>query len=146
VTDPDPRGASPGDYTELSLGELAARYVAALLDGGDDTLPAEAIARRALAQLALGTVIAERVTSGWALDALRAVAAGGSWAQVARSRGQRDPAVTRAEYAAWVRGQARLHERTGLGLDAREAWSARRLLDPPTPSGRDAAELGGPGR
>jgi hypothetical protein len=143
-------GPGPADFTQAALTELAARYTALRLEANavdtQDGPPAE-VARRTLEQLAVGTAIAQHVSAGWALDAAAALRAGASWEQIARARGQHDPERTRAEFAAWVRGQARLHRATGLGLDDRQACSAWRLLHPPAdrsdpePRGIDGPQL-----
>jgi hypothetical protein len=153
MSGPDPADTGPGDYAEVALGDLVARYVALRLgedlDPGGGAVPGGDRAGRALAQLAPGTAIAGRVQAGWALDAVAALRAGASWEQVAAARGQALAAV-QAELAGWLRGQARLHRDTGLGLDPREAARAWRLLDPPGPAGTGTAatarELDGPGR
>jgi len=156
MSGPDPAGTGPGDHAELALGDLVARYVALRLDEdldpGGGAVPGGDRAGRALEQLALGTAIAGRVQAGWALDAVAALRAGASWEQVAAARGQAVPAV-RAELAGWLRGQARLHRDTGLGLDPGEAASTWRLLGSPRPAGpagtgtaATARDLDGPGR
>lgn len=126
----------PAGSTQAALPDLAARYIALRLDDLDsqDELPTEDVARRALELLALGTAIAQHVSAGRALDAAAAIRAGASWEQVARACGHHDPARTRAEFGGWVRGQARLHRATGLGLDDRQASSVWRRLHQPAPA------------
>ncbi|HEX4812220.1 MAG TPA: hypothetical protein VFV66_05655 [Nonomuraea sp.] len=139
MSGPDPAGTGPGDCAEVALAELVARYVALRLDQDPDpgvgADPAEDRAGRALQQLALGTAIAGRVQAGWALDAVAALRAGASCDQVAAARGQAVPAV-RAELAGWLRGQARLHRDTVLGLDPGEAAQAWRLFHAPRSAAR----------
>lgn len=158
MSGPDPAGTRPGDYAEVALGDLVARYVALRLgedpDPGGGADPARDRAGRALQQLALAAAIAERVQAGWALDAVAALRAGAPWEQVAAARGQ-EVAAVRADLAGWLRGQARLHRDTGLGLDPGEAARAWRLLGPPrsagpgtaaTVPGVDVRGADGPGR
>ena len=157
MSGPDPARAGPGDYAEVALGELVARYVALSLgedlDPGGGPVPAQDHrAGRALAQLALDAATAGRVQAGWALDAVAALRAGASREQVAAARGQAVPAV-QAELAGWLRGQDRLHRDTGLGLDPAEAARAWRLLGRARPAGpagtgtaATALDLDGPGR
>lgn len=76
------------------------------------------------------------------LDAAVAIQAGATWEQIARARGQHDPARTRAEFASWVRGQARLHRATGLGLDDRQDCAAWRLQHRPPPARGDGVPRG----
>ena len=132
-------GLAPADYELLPLGQLAERYVAAQFDheAAEPGLAVDDTSGRALQRIAMGAALERRAASGWQLDAAQAVAAGASWEQVARARGE-DVVVVRGEFAAWVHGQARLHRRCGLGLDEPSAAAARRLLDRP-------AYLDGPG-
>ena len=149
MSGPDPAGTGPGDYAEVALGDLVARYVTLRLDDDPDAVLGGDRAGRALEQLALGAAIAGRAQAGGALDAVSALRAGASWEQVAAARGQVVPAV-RAELAGWLRGQARLHRDTVLGLDLGEAARAWRLFGPPRPAGTGTAaparDLDGPGR
>lgn len=113
-----PLAALVNAYLDVSLALLSAQ-------GGVAPHPGEGAE---LAELALGAAIARRLTQGHGVGIRDALNAGASWSQVAAALDVREDAV-KAEFEAWVDGQARLFAEYGkFGLNADDEAAARRHL------------------
>lgn len=83
-----------------------------------------------LAELALSAAVARRVTQGRGVGIRDALDAGATWTQVASALDATEASV-KAEFAAWIDGQAQLFATYGkYGLDVAGEAAARRHLAP----------------
>jgi len=131
-------GARPArDYAEVSLGDLATRYLSLLGSRGRDRLAGLPMTpHQALERIAVSEAISRYVRDGRQVDILAALNAGVSWKSVADVL-DAPVAELRSDFRCWVYGQRALFDAAqqerprfpGVGLSPEHADAALRLAD-----------------